>query len=126
MRSLVLTALSALLMTAGRAPAEDPFKDWPQSHLTGTVRDADGKPIHGAKVHLNNATGPHATRGGNRAFTDADGKYALRVFVKPDGQALVTEVIISARGFVRMRERFLLEEVVLRPGKKTEVNFILS
>src|SRR5690348_11226795 len=118
MRSIVLTALSALLMAAGRAPAEDPFKDWPQSYLTGTVRDADGRPINGAKVHLNNRQGPSATLGGNWAFTDADGKYTLRVFVKPDSQATVTEVIVSAKGFVQLRERFLLEEVVLRPGKK--------
>jgi hypothetical protein len=127
MRSLVLTALSALLMTAGAAPADDdPFKDWPQSHLTGTVRDRDGKPINGARVLLNNRDGPSATLGGNWAFTGADGKYSLRVFVKPDSKVLVTEVLVSAKGFVQLRERFLLEEVVLLPGKKAEANFVLA
>jgi hypothetical protein len=125
MRSLFFVAMSIMLI-ATAARADDPFKDWPESHLTGTVRDADGKPINGAKVHLNNCDGPHATLGGNRAFSGADGKYSLRVFVKPDYKAVVTEVIISAKGCVQLRERYLLEEVVLLPGKKTEVNFTLA
>jgi hypothetical protein len=103
MRTLSFLALSLLLTTAASsARPDDPFKDWPQSHLTGTVRDPDGKPISRAKVHLNNSQGPSATLGGNWAFTGADGKYSLRVFVKPNSKALVTEVIVSARGFVQM------------------------
>jgi hypothetical protein len=127
MRTLSFLALPLLLITAA-APArdDDPFKDWAKSYLTGTVRDPDGKPIDRAKVHLNNAQGPHGTLGGNWAFTGADGKYSLRVFVKPNSKALVTEVIVSARGFVQLRERFLLEEVVLLPGKMTESNFTLA
>src|SRR5438034_7290936 len=105
MRSL-LVALGILLTTAaGLARGDDPLKDWPQSHLTGTVRDADGKPINGAKVHLNGATGPHATLGSNWAFSDADGKYSLPVFVKPDSKVVVTNVIVSAKAFVQLRER---------------------
>jgi hypothetical protein len=127
MRSLFLLALPVLLTTAaGPARPDDPFKDWPKSYLTGTVRDPDGKPINGAKVHLNNAEGPYATLGGNWAFSGADGKYSLRVFVKPNSKAVVTELIVSAKGFVRMRERFLMEEVVLLPGKKTTTNFVLA
>jgi Peptidase family S41/Tricorn protease C1 domain/Carboxypeptidase regulatory-like domain len=123
----LLVALAILLSTAaGLATADDPFKDLAQSDMTGTVRDADGKPINGAKVHLNNAQGPYATRGGNWAFTGADGKYTLRVFVKPDSKVVVTEVIVSAKGFVQLRERCLLEEVVLLPGKKTEAHFTLA
>jgi hypothetical protein len=126
MRSLFV-ALAILLPTVvGLLRGDDPFKDWTQSYLTGTVRDPDGKPVNGAKVHLNNAAGPHATRGGNWAFTGADGKYSLRVFVKPDSKTLVTEVIVSAKGFVQLNERFLLEEVVLLPGKKTEAHFSLA
>jgi hypothetical protein len=125
-RSLFFVALPILLTTAaGAARRDDPFKDWPQSHLVGTVRDPDGKPINRAKVHLNNAEGPHATLGGNWAFTGADGKFSLRVFVKPDNKAVVTEVLVSARGFVQLRERCLVEEVVLLPGKKTQTNFVL-
>jgi hypothetical protein len=127
MRSLLFVAFPVLLtMAAGLARGDDPFKDWTESYLTGTVRGSDGKPISGAKVHLNNAEGPHGTLGGNWAFTGADGKYALRVFVKPDSKAVVTEVIVSAKGFVQLRERFLTEEVVLRPGKKTEAHFTLA
>jgi hypothetical protein len=126
-RSLFFVALPVLLTSAAGPPRDDdPFKDWPQSHLIGTVRDPDGKPINRAKVHLNNARGPHATLGGNWAFTGADGKFSLRVFVKPDSKAVVTEVIVSARGFVQLRERFLVEEVVLLPGKKTPTNFVLA
>jgi hypothetical protein len=127
MRSLFLIALPVLLTTAavpGRD--DDSFKDWPQSYLTGTVRDADGKPINGAKVHLNNREGPSATLGGNWAFAGADGKYSLRVFVKPDSKAVVTEVLVSAKGYVQLRERFALQETVLLPGKKTEANFTLA
>jgi hypothetical protein len=125
MRSL-LVALAILLTTAaGLLKGDDPLKDWAQSYLTGTVRDADGKPIHGAKVHLNKADGPLAGAGG-WVFTGADGKYTHRVFVKPDSKAAVTEVIVSAKGFVQLRERFLLEEVVLLPGKKTEAHFTLA
>ncbi len=126
MRSL-LVALAILLTTAaGLARGDDPFKDWARSYLTGTVRDADGKPINGATVHLNGTIGPSATRGGDSAITGADGKYTLRVFVKPDSKAVVTNVIVSANGFVQLRERFVLEEVVLLPGKKAEANFVLA
>lgn len=126
MRNLFVTSAILLTTAAGLARGDDPFKDWPQSYLTGTVRDPDGKSLSGAKVHLNGADGPSATYGGNWAFTDADGKYSLRVFVKPDSKALVTEVIVSAKCFVQLRERFLLEEVVLLPGKKTEAHFSLA
>src|SRR5262249_57946027 len=85
MRSL-LVALAILLTTAaGLARGDDPLKDWPQSHMTGTVRDADGKPIVGAKVHLNGATGPNVGSG-SWVFTGADGKYTLGVRVKPDSK----------------------------------------
>jgi hypothetical protein len=118
--------LAILLITAaGLARGDDPLKDWAQSSLTGTVRDANGKPINGAKVHLNGAQGP-IVGSGSWVFTGADGKYALRVFVKPDSKAVVTEVIVSAKGFLQLRERCLLEEVVLLPGKKTEAHFTLA
>jgi hypothetical protein len=127
MRSVVLVTLTVLLTTAaGVVRGDDPFKGWARSYLTGTVRDSDGKPIPGAKVHLNHADGPHGTLGGNWAFTGPDGKFALRVFVKPDREAVVTEVIVSAKGFVQLRERFLLEEVVLRAGQKTAAHFTLA
>jgi hypothetical protein len=124
MRSLFSLAL--FLTTVAGVVRGDPFKDWTPSYLTGTVRDADGKPVNGAKVHLNNAEGPHGTLGGNWAFTGTDGKYALRVFVKTDNKAVVTEVIVSAKGFVQLNERFRLEEVILQPGKKTEAHFRLA
>jgi hypothetical protein len=125
MRSLLVALTILLTMATGSARADDPLKDWPQSYLTGTVRDADGKPIKGAKVHLNGTSGPNVGSG-SWVFTGADGKYTLRVFVKPDSKAEVTEVIVSAKGFVQMRERFVLEEVVLLPGKKAEAHFTLA
>src|SRR5262249_53800447 len=125
MRSL-LVALAILLTTAaGLARGDDPLKDWAQSYLTGTVRDVDGKPINGAKVHLNGATGPNVGSGG-WVFTGADGTYTFGVRVKPGSKVAVTEVIVSAKGFVQLRERCLLEEVVLLPGKKTEFHFTLA
>src|SRR5262249_30703362 len=47
-------------------------------------------------------------------------------FAKPDSKVLATEVIVSAKGFVQLRERFLLEEAVILPGKNTEVDFVLA
>jgi len=116
-----------IVMAAGPAVADDdPTKDFILSHLCGTVRDQDGKPIAGAKVHLNNAEGPYATRRGNWTFAGADGKYSLRVFVKPENKVVVTEVIVSAKGFMQLREKFWLEEVVLQAGKDTDLNFVLA
>ncbi len=116
-----------IVMAAGPATADDdPTKDFILSHLTGTVHDPNGKPIERAKVHLNSMEGPYVTRDGNWAFTGADGKYSARVFVKPKSKAVVTGVIVSAKGFVQLRERFLLEEVVLEAGKDTELNFVLA
>src|SRR5262249_14795947 len=70
MLSCFFVAFSVLLTTAaGLARDVDPFKDWPQSYLNGTVRDPDGKPVNGARVHLNNADGPHGMLGGNWSFT---------------------------------------------------------
>jgi hypothetical protein len=119
MLSLVLSLSLLLTLSVVSLSAEEPFKDWPEGYLTGMVRDADGKPIKGAKILLNNREGPSGTRGGNWAFTGADGKYALRVFIKPDSQVIVKDVIVSAKGFVQSRERFILDEVILLPGKKT-------
>ena len=123
--TVAVLVMAVVGLGSSPVPADEPFKDWVQSYLTGTVRDADGKPINGAKVQLNGTQGPTAG-GGNWVFTGADGKYTYRVFVKPDSKSVVTEVIVSAKGFVQLRERFLLEEVVLLPGKKTEAHFTLA
>jgi Carboxypeptidase regulatory-like domain len=126
MRGHFFPALPVLIAMAAGSALADPAKEFVLSHLTGTVRDSSGGPIAGAKVHLSNAEGPYATRGGNWAFAGADGKYSLRVFVKPENKVVVTEVILSAKGFAQMRERSRLEEVVLQPGKDTTVNFVLA
>jgi hypothetical protein len=123
--TVAVLVMAVVGLGSSPVPADEPFKDWVQSYLTGTVRDADGKPINGAKVQLNGTQGPTAG-GGSWVFTGADGKYTYRLFVKPDSKAVVTEVIVSATGFVQLRERFLLEEVVLLPGKKTEAHFTLA
>src|SRR5262245_27549089 len=103
MRNLLVVLAMLLTTAAGLARGDDdPFKDWTESYLTGTVRDEDGKPIKGAKVHPHKAHGPYATGDSDLAITGDDDKYSLRVFVKPDNKVVVTEVIVSAKGFVQM------------------------
>jgi hypothetical protein len=118
-----------VLLASGARPTyadDDPFKGWAIGRLVGTIRDAEGKPIPGAKFHLNNTAGPTGTRGGNWAFTDADGKFVLNVFVKPDGRGYVRDVIVSAKGYVQLHERFGFEEAPILPGKDTELNYVLA
>lgn len=125
MRTLLIASLPILLLVSpprGRAAEAERIA----GRLVGEVRDADGKPITGAKMHLNNCNGSYETRGGNWAFTDASGRYALNIFIPPGKTAEPSEVIVSAKGFVQLRERFLLDEVIVRPGAETKVNYVLA
>jgi hypothetical protein len=75
------------------APADDnPFKGYVVSHLTGTVRDAGGKPIDGARVLLNNVAGPYATYGGNWVVAGPNGTYSLRI----EGTGIAPAVAVDA------------------------------
>jgi hypothetical protein len=124
-RSLVL--LGALCLGGAVGAAEEPVV---LTHLTGTVRDADGKPIAGAVVRLRSTEGYCQTRAGTpgsgRGRTDADGKYTVGVFTKKDAQIHVKGVSAEAPGFIRFDEDFFYRVPVLRPGESTELNLSLA
>lgn len=63
-----------------------------QTGVTGTVNDADGRPVAGATVILRNKN----NRAELTATTDSEGRYS---FEKADGAPDVYELIVSAKGF---------------------------
>lgn len=98
--------------------------------VTGTVRDAAGKPIEGALIYAFHTAenGSYSSRGGNvadmgdslnpRLFgyvrTDAEGRYELST-IRPgqyptDGPPAHIHVAITAKGFARLESEIMLED----------------
>ncbi|MFO0811437.1 MAG: S41 family peptidase [Gemmataceae bacterium] len=98
-------------------------------NLTGTVRDADGKPIPGATVSINHVEGNGKRfRYSNPTKAGADGVYRI-TFAFDDGAAVkIKRLVVSGKGFIQFDDRMLdgVDVISLTPGLTVTRDFTLA
>jgi hypothetical protein len=85
--------------------------------MTGTVRNTDGQPIHGAIV---------AVLGSMQTRTDVYGKFELSMTI-PRGDVLaIRTIVVSAPGYVPFEDTFLREDLRIAGGATVNRDFVLA
>src|SRR5262249_15651045 len=132
--ALATTLLRFLSIMIGLAavPRAD-GDEWVLAHLTGVVRDDEGKPIPGVTVWWRDQYGvipPHAGAAGGmkfgRGLTDADGRYRRDFDAKLGKPIGGLRVSAHARGFVRADVEFRSDEAVARAGETGALDIQLT
>jgi hypothetical protein len=125
-RALLVSAGVLFGLIATNSAAEDSLVF---ASLTGSVRDADGKPIAGAKVKVMETEGftQRVREANGSGVTDSNGRYTLSVLTKPSTQVRVVSVRVEAVGFVPLREDFLpFEDMRISAEARSKKDFALA
>jgi hypothetical protein len=121
--------LILLLLTSCPTSSHVTDDDFVLAYLAGTVRDAENRPIAGAKVSLTGMQGFTQTRtdspGTGFAISDASGHYKLAIYTKPVGSVEVLGLRAEGKGYICVQHDYQNAYPVLRPNATSEINVVL-
>src|SRR5438309_11687922 len=104
-KSLLQSSVSACLISAFVIVSAAGAQPTPATHVTGTVRDAGGKPISGARVSISARSGESHSAERITAITGKNGSFDLVVNAEKNKPFLVKEVWAEKSGCVRSEDR---------------------
>ena len=118
MKTIAYTILSVLCFVAAEA------NDFDSARLTGRVTDESGRPVIGATVRWNKASGAKLDLTKPSAVTtDGDGRYELTLWFDKDATLTIKEVFAESDGFARAAPPV---SIPLRRGDRSQLDLRLE